>query len=483
MTLILGLVDSPAVERVSSREELSKRALAALERDEPVLIVADGAWGIYSELRGEADRRSLNWLLLEALDPREAEAAGVGLEQMIAARLTLLNYEGRASAPLVPVLDKRVSRRELLRSLGTAILSHRDTVEVLDESLCAMPGCPRCIQACPYAAIEYEEGRARIDDRACRGCGTCISACPHGVLAKHSARPQLLWDYLLMLRGAPGLVVYACRSSLADLVEKLPLPTRAVILPVNCPGDASLEALLAPHLLGLRPVIYCPGAAGECGRKGVEYYASRVLESYMAVTGDEEPPVAATPEELASMPPAQPLLEPWEQPPVDLREAARLAASRLLEARGVEYAELRVPLQARLEVSDSCTLCGACVYKCPGRALSIDEEGGYSRLVQAPQRCRGCMACAAVCPERAVKAVYAALAKRTPIVLHEDEVVRCRVCGRPVGPKHLIEKTAEMLRRRGAPEALIETLYLCEECRKKKALGLLNLDEHRRRGA
>ena len=484
MPRIIGDVESSLVERVP-RDRLAETALRLIAEEEPVLIVADGAWRIYWEVRREAHRRSLNWLLLEALDPREAEAAHTPLDQLIASRYTLLNTDSRLEAPLVPSPEKKVSRRELLRSLGTILLSHRDTVRVVDESRCGSPGCPLCTKACPYAAISYEDGVASVEDRECTGCGLCISMCPYANLVKYSATPQKLWEYLVGHRGEPGIALFACRDGIEELVEKLEAPHRTLIVPVECPGEATLELLLASHLAGYRPLIYCPRAAKTCGRKGVEAYAEKVLESYMEVAGLEEPPVIASPEELKSVEPLPPIAEPWESPPVDLREAARLASSRLLSRRGVEKpVYLKAPLQAVLEIDgEKCTLCAACIVKCPQNALSLERSGDYEAIQLYPLRCTGCPVCEKVCPEDALRVRYAALPTAQPVIVHREEIHRCPVCGKPVGPKKLIERTVAMMRAKGLPESVIENAYLCDECKVKKSLGLIkwSLKEWRKR--
>jgi len=50
-------------------------------------------------------------------------------------------------------------------------------------------------------------------------------------------------------------------------------------------------------------------------------------------------------------------------------------------------------------VSDSCTLCGACVENCANQALSLGED----RVVLDSGACYGCGACEEVCPEGAIR--------------------------------------------------------------------------------
>lgn len=53
---------------------------------------------------------------------------------------------------------------------------------VLRESDCV--GCGACIEVCPHAVFELEQGLARIVDRgACMECGACALNCPAKALS------------------------------------------------------------------------------------------------------------------------------------------------------------------------------------------------------------------------------------------------------------------------------------------------------------
>ena len=52
---------------------------------------------------------------------------------------------------------------------------------VMDDAKCR--GCGRCINVCPYQAIEFSTNEhggwyASVDEALCKGCGNCISVCP-----------------------------------------------------------------------------------------------------------------------------------------------------------------------------------------------------------------------------------------------------------------------------------------------------------------
>jgi ferredoxin len=51
----------------------------------------------------------------------------------------------------------------------------------LEESKCT--GCGDCIEVCPHAVFELEDGTLRIRSReSCMECGACMKNCPHGAL-------------------------------------------------------------------------------------------------------------------------------------------------------------------------------------------------------------------------------------------------------------------------------------------------------------
>lgn len=52
----------------------------------------------------------------------------------------------------------------------------------LDREKCT--GCETCVEVCPHAVFELEDGRARIVDRdACIECGACALNCPPGAIS------------------------------------------------------------------------------------------------------------------------------------------------------------------------------------------------------------------------------------------------------------------------------------------------------------
>jgi caffeyl-CoA reductase-Etf complex subunit CarE len=61
----------------------------------------------------------------------------------------------------------------------------------IKEELC--DGCQRCIKACPYSAIEIEDGIAHILE-TCTSCGSCIEVCKKEAV-QSDAKPKTIPDF------------------------------------------------------------------------------------------------------------------------------------------------------------------------------------------------------------------------------------------------------------------------------------------------
>ena len=61
----------------------------------------------------------------------------------------------------------------------------------VEVDLCS--GCKRCVKACPYGAIEMQEGKAHVLDR-CTACGACLQVCKEQAL-QTDAKPKEIPDF------------------------------------------------------------------------------------------------------------------------------------------------------------------------------------------------------------------------------------------------------------------------------------------------
>jgi anaerobic carbon-monoxide dehydrogenase iron sulfur subunit len=56
--------------------------------------------------------------------------------------------------------------------------------DIPEIKVCRFEDCPEhpCIEACPFDAINIEDGKVMISNDLCRGCKLCIPVCPYNAI-------------------------------------------------------------------------------------------------------------------------------------------------------------------------------------------------------------------------------------------------------------------------------------------------------------
>lgn len=69
-----------------------------------------------------------------------------------------------------------------LGRIGCAILHEDRCLAFLETNSCGI-----CVDACPYEALTFDEGRRPVvDEKKCNGCGECVKICPANVFTSFS---------------------------------------------------------------------------------------------------------------------------------------------------------------------------------------------------------------------------------------------------------------------------------------------------------
>ncbi|MCX8049489.1 MAG: 4Fe-4S binding protein [Methylohalobius sp.] len=160
-------------------------------------------------------------------------------------------------------------------------------------------------------------------------------------------------------------------------------------------------------------------------------------------------------------------------PLADKREVLRLALFHLTCHASFKPAEIPLPEGSPLgaiEVdSGSCTLCMACAYVCPVKALRVEGDKPQLKFVEI--NCVQCGLCKHACPEKAIRLKPRFLTDwdelRQARILHEEVPFNCLGCGRPFATAKMIGVILARMSTHSmfAFEHQRRRLMLCEECR------------------
>ncbi len=125
--------------------------------------------------------------------------------------------------------------------------------------------------------------------------------------------------------------------------------------------------------------------------------------------------------------------------------------------------------------SSRCTGCGLCAAECPTEALlvSSSEETNTYQLLFKHSLCVACGRCIQVCPEQCLRLERGLELDKidNPVSLFEDEIARCAKCGKPIGPRAMVNKIKAKVLATGHSSS--SQFELCSECKVKVQISQL----------
>jgi len=454
------LVEDDDAIVVGDMRRLEEAIIDGVSRGEKVIAVYSNAWSRLPAIRSTLMGKGYNHLLYTPIDPVEFELASpIPSRALLEAKKSFVLSSSLHRAERLVVMHKRVSRRDLLTRPLQAMTVYKP-IPLIESSTCLQqPNCNACIGSCPFEALSGKP--PRVDPARCTSCGICSASCPFGLIEMPGLRVESL-DY--MLRGirrsisGPAYLVFACWESLPalrDISSRHP----TVFLGVECPGWVTQQTMLLAMSRGFHVIVYCGEPAVEaCGVGGVDGPLSQLegLPVYPRVIRG-----AGELSKALEAPPRGDIVLPDNIGRVE-------ALYRLARAYNVSSLELSSPIAGIVEIDASrCPLCEGCSSSCPYGALETRVAGDRISIVFMHDKCQACLLCEDACPYGALRLSFRfniGLYGRK-LTLVEDEVARCKMCGRPIGSKKMILDTEKKLRARNAPQWLIDQLWLCPDCK------------------
>ena len=385
---------------------------------------------------------------------------GLTIEQtlfLVDAKLgKLTNFNSISAVPKAPAKSTISRRQFLLGSFAKPAQVQHPSV-IVDDSCEAKFGCSTCVDACPApGALKIENKSIIVSGKHCIECGICAGVCPVSAIQMRRFPEDAYRGLLKSIHDSPAptktLVITCNRKSVAQQ----PWMDIEEVHGIGFIGARQL-AIAAGSSIGAL-LVYCPD--GLCAGKEHTKQAAELISSIMK---DESAPVFSYLEgkegalqinEIHKSARARksafaPSGTPWK----DYVRAIKSILNQGTQAEGLGLTEM--------EVSDSCTLCYACVESCPHQALAIDQD----KLNFQPDECTGCGYCEQICPERSITLSEMGEAiNLTPRTVYKDEMIRCARCNTPYVSAKMFKKVSQALEDNKTP-----AIRLCQSCRQDEA--------------
>jgi len=364
---------------------------------------------------------------------------------------------------------------------------------IYDPSLCAhsrkgLPGCSRCLDACPAQSIQSMGDGVEADPHLCQGAGACTAVCPTGAIRYGIPEPEqtlaLLRERLAQVSRSGGqnacVVIHAPGCPAAGVsagqgagsahlvsIEVPELPAAGLEVWLAALGYGAAQVVLLAQLGMLPSTRRLLDEQVETGQRildglGYEPRRLRILDAGTDLTAQllREPSYAS--------------IRPARFAPLSEKRTTLWLAIDHLHAQAPSPGEFQALLpgapmgEIRVDAS-ACTLCMGCTTVCPSGALRGGEQD-LPQLRFVESLCFQCSLCARACPEDAIRlrprCLYGPDARERSRVLNSDEPFRCISCGRAHSTRRVIERMTEQLASHPAFQGGgLKRLQLCERCR------------------
>jgi ferredoxin len=406
-------------------------------------------------------------------------------------------------------LDDLYKSRHVVRNLWLEYSREQSPLAraptLFNPTLCALsrrgvPGCTRCIDACPSQALQNINDLIEFDSEHCEGAGACAMLCPTQAIAY---APTTLGALVACLRSSivefskAGLVgprLCFIEMPLGDeIIDLAGLPSDVISAPVAQLSLVDHAVALTAFALGAREVVVLAPAETAEGLQPLLLEQATLINGILkslrhdlcqfrviadiaelVATRPSGTPPSGTPLSRTTMSGTQ--MARWgtpDMPDVSSRQSLMsFALAHLWDNRtmtpGCRVAGEHLPFGVVTVDESTCTLCMACVEICPTSAL---KPGGLApALLFTESACIACGICERGCPESSISVAQALeldpVRRETSRALHTEPLVPCITCGTPHATASVIAKLQEALKDNPmfAGDGL-SRLQMCDDCR------------------